>query len=82
MRMLWDRHPFIYTAKVSWPQKEEPQIDWIWGVEQIEHWLYDHVGQRHSHWAWHYNDPQKYNELAVGFKYEPHRLMFVLAWSK
>jgi len=82
MKMLWDHNIFVYSARVPWPRAEDPQIDWIWSVETLENWLYQHVGSRYQYWAWNQEQEQKWYEACVSFKYEPHKLMFVLTWAK
>ena len=44
--MLVDHyHPFQFHATVPWPgQPDNPQVDWVWGIEQIEDWLQQCVG--------------------------------------
>ena len=79
--MLVDLHPFIYHASVPWPSIsfKDNQLDWIKGVDTIEFWLNDHIGQRLKHWAW--NDSYTGSNIGVSFRLEQHRLLFVLTWS-
>lgn len=79
--MLIDHHPFVYHASVPWPRLgiDKDQIDWIQAINDIEHWLVDHVGHRLQTWAW--NDSNAGSMIGVGFRWDQHRLLFVLTWS-
>jgi hypothetical protein len=79
MRTLLDRHAFEYCASVPWPGFDQQQLDWEIGVKQIECWLTDHVGQRLISWAW--SDSGSNYQIGVAFRWDQHRLLFVLAWA-
>jgi len=79
MKMLLDKHPFQYCATVPWPVVNEPQIDWVQGIQVVESWLNNHVGPRLKHWAWH--DSQQMYHVGVAFKWDQDRLLFVIAWT-
>jgi len=65
---------------VPWPGKPDNlQVDWVWGIEQIEDWLQQCIGSRHHLWAWD-DCPITYN-LGVAFKWNKDRTLFVLTWS-
>jgi len=79
MQMLVDWHQFYYHASVPWPQLETAQIDWEYGVREIEYWLNKNVGSRLTYWAW--NDSQLTYNIGVAFRQEHDRLLFVMTWS-
>jgi len=79
--MLVDtHHTFQYHAIVPWPGKPDNlQVDWVWGIEQIEGWLQQCVGSRHHQWAWD-DCPITYN-LGVAFKWNRDKTLFILTWG-
>jgi hypothetical protein len=79
--MLVDyHHPFRYRATVPWPGKQEdPQLDWVYAIEQIEGWLRERIGPRYQQWA--YDDcPITYN-IGVAFRWDKDKTMFILTWG-
>jgi hypothetical protein len=52
MNMLIEHSSFDHLASVPWPHLDLVQMDWIQGVETIQHWLLLHVGPKLSYWAW------------------------------
>ena len=79
MQMLVDWHQFYYHASVPWPQLETAQIDWEYGIREIEYWLNKNVGYRLTHWAW--NDSRVTYNIGVAFWQEQDRLLFVMKWA-
>ena len=79
MRTLMDLHPFRYTAQVPWPAIDSSQVDWDVGVHLVEKWLMHNVGSRLASWAW--DDSGDNYQLGVGFRWEPHKTLFVLRWK-
>ena len=79
--MLVDlHHTFQYHAIVPWPGKPDNlQVDWVWGIEQIEDWLQQCIGSRHHLWAWD-DCPITYN-LGVAFKWNRDKTLFILTWG-
>ena len=79
--MLVDHyHPFQFHATVPWPgQPDNPQVDWVWGIEQIEDWLQQCVGSRYQLWA--YDDCPTTYQIGVAFKWDKDRTLFVLTWG-
>jgi hypothetical protein len=79
MRMLIDLHEFSYRAAVPWPGLDDRRTDWEQGVNQIEGWLLNHVGDRLTFWAW--DDSHNNYYLGVGFLLKSHQTLFLLRWS-
>jgi len=79
MKMLSDLNEFQYKALVPWPQISYEQQDWVFSVETLESWLAQHIGSRYQYWAWDLSP--RPDRACVSFRYDPHRLMFVLTWS-
>lgn len=77
--MLVDIHVFDYAVAVPWPYNDSPQINWWTGVGLIEYWLQHHVGQHYKVWAW--NDSGRTDHIGVAFRWDQHRLLFLIAWS-
>lgn len=77
--MLVDWHQFCYHASVPWPCQTSAQIDWEYGVREIECWLNKNVGRRLTAWAWN-DSPITYN-IGVSFRQEHDRLLFVMTWA-
>jgi len=78
--MLIDQHFFQYAASVSWPAVDNnQQLNWVAGVEILEHWLQTNVGKRPSVWAWH--DGQSCYRIGVAFRWEQDRTLFLLRWT-
>lgn len=76
MQMLVDWHDFAHAATIPWPCTNN---DWQGGVRQLESWLQLHVGPRLTHWAW--SDSGRSQYIGVAFRWDQHRLLFVLAWE-
>jgi hypothetical protein len=72
-------HDFLYTASVNWPYNQSVQLDWITGIVEIESWLLNYTGPQYSRWAW--STAREVDQIAVAFRYDPHRTLFLLAWS-
>ena len=77
--MLIEHSSFDHLASVPWPQLGLVQMDWIQGVETIQHWLLVNVGPKLSYWAW--ADSGQANRIGVKFKWDQDRLLFVIAWA-
>ena len=75
MQMLVDWHDFAHSATIPWPCAHN---DWQGGVRQLESWLQSHVGPRLTHWAW--SDSGRSEYIGVAFRWDQHRLLFVLTW--
>ena len=75
MQMLVDWHDFAHQASVPWPCTDN---DWQAGVRQLESWLESHVGHRLQQWAW--SDSGRSEYIGVAFRWDQHRLLFVLTW--
>ncbi len=54
-------------------------MDWIQGVETLEHWLLSHIGPKISRWAW--ADSGYPHQIGVKFKWDRDRLLFVIVWA-
>ena len=72
-------HDFIYVAEVNWPGSQEPQTDWIYGADKVEQWLLQYVGHKYVTWAW--NPAIHYPDISVAFKYDRHRMLFLLVYT-
>jgi len=77
--MLIEHSSFDHFASVPWPQLDPIQLDWIQGVEMLEHWLLFNVGPKLSHWNW--ADSGCSHRIGVGFRWDRDRLLFVIAWA-
>lgn len=77
--MLKDWHAFPFHASVPWPQTQDNNLDWVYGVHTIESWLNQHVGHRWKNWAW--DDSGRHNKIGVAFRWDQDRLLFVMIWS-
>jgi hypothetical protein len=77
--MLIEHSRFVHYASVPWPLLDQEQMDWIYGVEQIEQWLVCHVGSHLSSWTW--ADSGASYRIGVGFRWDQDRTLFVLTWS-
>lgn len=77
--MLIDRHGFVYTASVPWPQHVVDHCDWSHGIELFDVWLRDHIGTRLCSWAW--ADSGNSRNIGVAFRWDKDRLLFVMTWS-
>jgi hypothetical protein len=77
--MLIEYSRFDHYASVPWPSHAQGQLDWVWGIEQIEHWLLQHVGAHITNWAW--ADSGACYRIGVGFRWDQDRTLFVLTWS-
>ena len=77
---LWDyvpvNHDFGYTADIPWPGRVGEQLDWIIGVFTVEQWLVKYTGPKYKHWAW--NMATECYNLSVAFKYDKHRMLFLI----
>jgi hypothetical protein len=72
-------HGFEYIADIRWPGIIGQQLDWIYGVMQVEDWLLSHTGPKFSRWAW--NMAVECYDISVAFKYDKHRMLFLLNYS-
>ena len=79
MKMLIEQPRFDHVASVPWPCSDQHQLDWVYGVDIIEHWLLDHVGQRLSRWAW--TDSGNTYHIGVSFLWDRDRLLFIITWA-
>lgn len=77
--MLIEHSSFDHFASVPWPRLDPIQLDWIQGVEMLEHWLLFNVGPKLSHWNW--ADSGYSHRIGVGFRWDRDRLLFVIAWA-
>ena len=77
--MLIEHSSFDHLASVPWPHLDLVQMDWIQGVEAIQHWLLVNVGPKLSYWAW--ADSGQANRIGVKFKWDQDRLLFVIVWT-
>ena len=77
--MLIEHSSFDHLASVPWPHLDLVQMDWIQGVEAIQHWLLVNVGPKLSYWAW--ADSGQANRIGVKFKWDQDRLLFVIVWA-
>ena len=78
--MLIDYHQFAYQARVPWPQPQEPQVNWIYGIETIEYWLRHNVGSRWCNWAW--CDSDQAQRVGVAFRRQQDCCLFILTWDR
>lgn len=78
--MLVDWHRFQYHATIPWPMSDDRQADWIQGISLIEDWLRQRVGPRYATWA--YDDCNILNNIGVAFRWDTHRTLFVLTWTR
>ena len=78
MRMLIEKHQFVYHASVPWPGSNQ-QVDWVMGIEAIEHWLEGNIGDHWIKWAW--NDSQSHCHIGVAFRWDQDRSLFLLRWA-
>lgn len=72
-------HNFEYTAEIAWPGRAYEQLDWIMGISDIESWLVKYTGPKYERWAW--NMATESYQVSVAFKYDKHRMLFVLNYS-
>ena len=79
MHMLIEHSSFDHLASVPWPHLDLVQLDWIQGVETIQHWLLLNIGPKLSYWTW--ADSGHANQIGVKFKWDRDRLLFVIAWA-
>jgi len=79
MRALIDHHSFRYTVSVPWPVTDSPQIDWDYGIYEIENWLTNSIGNRLVAWAW--SDSGNNYQVGVGFRWDQDRMLFVMKWG-
>ena len=77
--MLIEHSSFDHFASVPWPRLDPVQLDWIQGVEMLEHWLLFIIGPKLSHWTW--ADSGYSHRIGVGFKWDRDRLLFVITWA-
>jgi hypothetical protein len=79
----WDyvpvKHDFEYIANINWPGRALEQLDWIIGISQVEEWLNHYTGPRYQRWAW--NMGVESYSISVAFKYDKHRMLFLLNYS-
>jgi hypothetical protein len=74
-----DKHDFKYVADVPWPTTQDQQLDWIYGMTEVETWLYRYAGSRYQYWAWH--KAQECYHIGVAFRLAKHRTMFLLTYA-
>ena len=74
-----DQHNFEYTANISWPSHVTEQLDWIVGITEVESWLLKYTGAKYQTWAW--NLAVNCYDISVAFKYDKHRMLFLLNYS-
>lgn len=77
--MLAEHHVFKYCASVPWPVLDQNQLDWVEGINRIELWLNQNIGQHYQEWAW--DDSRHCYNIGVGFRWDRDRLMFVMVWD-
>jgi hypothetical protein len=77
--MLIDYHQFVYQARVPWPGRQD-QLNWVYGVETIEDWLKNYVGNRWHTWAW--CDAERAQRIGVAFKRSQDCCLFLLVWDR
>ena len=75
--MLIDWHAFEYSASVPWPNINTGNYQA--GVRMLEFWLSENIGPRWSTWAW--TNSQEWYQIAVSFRWDQDRSLFVLRWS-
>jgi hypothetical protein len=85
MRYLVD-HPiepyFPHVAVAPWPvDPRHYQQDWVYAVEELEHWLVASIGAHYSHWVYASVDTQEYWQACVGFRLEKHKSIFLLRFG-
>jgi hypothetical protein len=73
-----DCHNFAYTANIRWPGATE-QLDWIQGITEVESWLLSYTGPKYQQWAW--NRAEDAYDISVAFRYDKHRMLFVIAYG-
>lgn len=78
--MLVDWHKFQFHATVPWPMPATTQVDWVQGLYSVEEWLKQCIGPRYSVWA--YDDCEIMYNIGVAFRWDEHRTLFMLTWSK
>jgi len=72
-------HDFEYTAEIPWPGRCNEQLDWIIGIHSVELWLEQYTGAKYQRWAW--NMAREVYDISVAFKYDKHRMLFLLNWA-
>jgi len=72
-------HNFEYTADIAWPGRALEQVDWIIGITGVESWLLKYTGAKYSNWCW--NMALESYNISVAFKYDKHRMLFLLNYS-
>lgn len=77
--MLIEHSQFDHYASVPWPSMDQHQLDWIYGVEQIERWLLQNVGSHFANWTW--ADSGGCYRIGVGFRRDQDKFLFVLVWA-
>lgn len=77
---LPEYHEFEFIASVPIENLcEGPQLDWVNAVNNVEYWLNNRIGQHYSYWAW--ADAKQSMKAAVAFKWDKHRVLFLLKWG-
>ena len=77
-------YPFPYIAWAPWPDcraTDEDTIDWVHSIDVMETWLDTTVGARLVNWCWTCMDTPQHAALAVAFKWDRDRSLFLLRWS-
>lgn len=70
----YTKHYFPYVTTNPWPFADDPQLDWITAVAELEYWLNNRIGPRLVRWTW-------INlQCRVAFARETDRTFFLLRW--
>jgi hypothetical protein len=77
---LPEYHNFQFIARVPWPTPL-PQLDWVTQVTTLHDWLELRVGAHYANWAWATDKDHEYWEACVAFKFDKHKMLFLLTWS-
>jgi hypothetical protein len=72
-------HDFEYVADIAWPGRSYEQLDWIVGITNVEEWLVNYTGPKYQRWAW--NMATECYNISVAFKYDKHRMLFLLNYN-
>lgn len=65
---------FPYITTNPWPFADDPALDWITAVNELEYWLDHRIGPRLVRWNW------LGLQCRVAFAREPDRTIFLLRW--
>jgi hypothetical protein len=72
-------HDFEYTADIAWPGGAREQLDWITSITDVESWLLKYTGPKYARWCWNMATESYY--ISVAFRYDRHRMLFLLNYS-